>query len=111
MPVYIALQDAAGYPNNVAIACCELLPHIFTLTSAITFLVSYGTGGYFLLTPHKLTPICAFHSALLYPVRTFLSSYRLLYTTAVKSPIPAAKVNIIFCTLILRWLCGKAGGK
>ena len=64
MSVYLALQVAGAYPDNVAITRCRLLPHIFTLTSEEAVIFCY--------TIHKLTPICAFHSAMLYPVRTFL---------------------------------------
>ena len=86
----MALQDAVGYHYNVAIIIRGLLPHIFTLTAVVQSsnpkvfchaqrqsLVT-GTGPdasaavIFCYPCINSSPICAFHSAVLYPARTFL---------------------------------------
>ena len=51
-------------PPYVAIQRRELLPRGFTLTLIGRSVFCYGL--------HKITPICDFHSRILYPVRTFL---------------------------------------
>ena len=88
----MALQDAVGYRNNVAIEARGLLPHIFTLTAVLQSVSReascYAHRLYYSLVASRgldasaavilcypcinSSPICAFHSALLSPARTFL---------------------------------------
>ena len=64
-PVYMVFLVLVPSPSHVAIRRRELLPRGFTLTLDGRSVFCYGV--------HKITPICAFHSRMPFPVRTFLS--------------------------------------
>ena len=63
-PIYMVFLVLVPSPPYVAIQRRELLPRGFTLTLIGRSVFCYGL--------HKITPICDFHSRILYPVRTFL---------------------------------------
>ena len=63
-PVYMIFLVLVPSPPHVAIRRRELLPRGFTLTLFGRSVFCYGI--------HKITPICAFHSRMPFPVRTFL---------------------------------------
>ena len=64
-PVYMVFLVLVPSPPYVATRRRELLPRGFTLALIGRSVFCYGI--------HKITPICAFHSRMPYPVRTFLS--------------------------------------
>ena len=66
LPVYLVLQAPVPYPEGVAAARREPLPHVFTLTGACP-------AVFFCYGFHKIAPICAFRSGVPFPVRTFLT--------------------------------------
>ena len=77
-PIYMVYLVLVPSPPYVAIQRRELLPRGFTLTLIGRSVFCYGL--------HKITPICDFHSRILYPVRTFLTrrrdrSFYLLFIT------------------------------
>ena len=65
-PVYVALQKAGpalcASPHKVGVSCAPFSPLPFR---AVVFFP----------VPHKLSPVCDFHSALPYSVRTFLHEF------------------------------------
>ena len=63
-PVYMIFLVLVPSPPYVAMRRRELLPRGFTLTLFGRSVFCYGI--------HKITPICAFHSRMPFPVRTFL---------------------------------------
>ena len=73
-PIYMVFLVLVPSPPYVAIQRRELLPRGFTLTLIGRSVFCYGL--------HKITPICDFHSRILYPVRTFLwcSHQRKMFT-------------------------------